>query len=102
MDVRSRASGRRLLPHGPLDLLRQIALFAVAYQVYRLTRGIADDPGVAATAFANARDLIDIERALNLFIEPSVQTFVVRRALAHGRRVAGCTSTRRRRSRSAR
>jgi len=76
MDVRSRTRASRLLPHGPLDLLRQIVLFAVAYQVYRLTRGIADDPGVATTAFANARELIDIERALNVFIEPSVQTFV--------------------------
>ena len=76
MHVRSRRAARRILPHGPLDLLRQIALFAAAYYVYRLTRGIADDPGVAATAFANARDLIDIERALNVFIEPSVQAFV--------------------------
>ena len=75
--ARATARGRRrILPHGPVDLLRQIALFAAAYYVYRLTRGIADDPGVATTAFDHARDVIDIERTLNVFIEPSVQTFV--------------------------
>jgi hypothetical protein len=76
MYARSRQAAHRLLPHGPLDLLRQVALFAAAYYVYRLTRGIADDPGAAATAFNNARDLIAIERTLNVFVEPSVQTFV--------------------------
>ena len=76
MDARSRQVPRRILPHGPIDLVRQLALFAVAYYVYRLTRGIADDPAAATTAFANARDLIDIERTLNVFVEPSVQAFV--------------------------
>jgi hypothetical protein len=76
MYARSRQVSRRLLPHGPIDLMRQIALFAAAYYVYRLTRGFADDPAAATTAFANARDLIDIERTLHVFIEPSVQTFV--------------------------
>ena len=76
MLVRQRQAAGRILPHGPVDLLRQIALFAAAYYVYRLTRGIADNPGVATTAFNHARDLIDIERTLNVFIEPSVQTFV--------------------------
>ena len=74
--ARSRQVSRRLLPHGPVDLVRQIALFAAAYYVYRLTRGFADDPAAATTAFANARDLIDIERTLHVFVEPSVQTFV--------------------------
>ena len=63
-------------PHGPVDLLRQIALFAAAYYAYRLTRGIADNPGVATTAFRPRATLINIERTLNVFIEPSVQTFV--------------------------
>jgi hypothetical protein len=72
MDV----SRRRLLPHGPVDLVRQVLLFGAAYYVYRLTRGVADDPGAAATAFGNARHLIDLERTLHVFIEPSVQAFV--------------------------
>jgi hypothetical protein len=76
MYARSRQASHRILPHGPVDLIRQIALFAAAYYVYRLTRGIADDPAAATTAFSNARDLIDIERTLNVFIEPSVQAFV--------------------------
>jgi hypothetical protein len=66
----------RLLPNGPLDLARQVALFAAAYLLYRLSRGVVDDPGAAATAFENARALIDVERTLGFFVEPSVQAFV--------------------------
>jgi hypothetical protein len=75
MYARSRQAPGRILPHGPVDLIRQIALFAAAYYVYRLTRGIADNPGAATTAFSHARDVINIERTLNIFIEPSVQAF---------------------------
>ncbi len=56
-------------------MLRQIALFATAYYVYRLTRGWIDGPQGAAIAFDNARDLIGIESALGLFFEPSVHSF---------------------------
>jgi len=66
----------RLLPHGVLDVLRQVALFAAAYWGYRFVRGQVD--GKAAESFANARELITIERATNLFVEPAVQ------AWAHG------------------
>jgi PAP2 superfamily len=76
MPPRARRVAARLLPHGPVDLLRQVLLFAGAYYVYRLTRGLADDPDAASTAFQHARDLIDIERGLNVFVEPSVQAFV--------------------------
>jgi hypothetical protein len=65
----------RLLPHGPLDAARQIALFVGAYFAYALVRGYADEPGVAATAFANARGIISLERTLNIFVEPSVQAW---------------------------
>jgi hypothetical protein len=61
----------RLAPHGPLDLVRQVALFALFYYIYRLTRGAVD--GRATLAFENARTVIDIERGLHVFIEPSVQ-----------------------------
>ena len=53
----------RVLPNGRLDLLRQVVLFAAVYWAYRYTRGLVDDPQGAAIAFANARDLIDIERS---------------------------------------
>jgi hypothetical protein len=65
----------RLLPHGPFDVVRQFALFFAAYYAYSLVRGLADEPGVAATAFDNARGIISLERTLGLFVEPSVQTW---------------------------
>jgi PAP2 superfamily protein len=67
----------RALPHGPLDVVRQVALFGLAYYAYRLVRGQVDDPAGAAVAFANARELIDIERALHVFVEPGVQTWAL-------------------------
>jgi hypothetical protein len=65
----------RVFPHGPLDVVRQILLFATAYYAYRLTRGYIDDPQGATTAFQHARHLISLEQATGLFIEPSVQTW---------------------------
>ncbi|MGH3994167.1 MAG: hypothetical protein ACRDSN_17110, partial [Pseudonocardiaceae bacterium] len=61
----------RWLPQGWLDALRQLALFAGAYYVYRLVRGVVD--GQATLAFENARTLVDLERALGLFFEPGLQ-----------------------------
>lgn len=51
----------------------QVALFAAAYWGYRLVRGQVD--GKVAESFQNARELISIERATNLFIEPAVQAW---------------------------
>jgi hypothetical protein len=64
----------RFMPHGPWDVVRQVALFFAAYYVYRLVRGAVD--GRAAAAFENARTVIDVERALHVFVEPSVQAWV--------------------------
>lgn len=75
MPVRVRAIGTRLFPHGPVDVLRQVLLFAVSYYAYRLTRGWIDDGQGAAVAFENARHLINIEQSTHLFIERDVQTF---------------------------
>ena len=72
---RVRALQTRLLPHGWFDLLRQVLLFFIAYNGYRLVRGMADDPGVTAAAFEHARNLIGIERGLHVFVEPSVQAW---------------------------
>jgi hypothetical protein len=63
----------RFLPHGWSDLARQILLFCGAYYLYRLVRGVVD--GRASAAFANARELIDIEQTLGLFIEPAVHAW---------------------------
>ncbi len=65
----------KLLPHGPFDVIRQFALFFAAYYGYSLVRGFADEPGVAAAAFDNARGIISLEQTLGLFVEPSVQAW---------------------------
>ena len=65
-----RLSGR-WLPNGWLDAIRQLALFAGVYYLYRLVRGLVD--GQAALAFEHARQLVDAERALGLFFEPGLQ-----------------------------
>ncbi len=59
-----------MLPRGWKDLLRQIVLFCGAYWLYRLVRGQVD--GRAAAAFANAREIVEVERSLGLFFEPRV------------------------------
>jgi PAP2 superfamily len=75
MPARVRSITTRLFPHGPLDALRQVLLFAIAYYAYRITRGWIDDGQGAAIAFENARHLINIEQSTHLFIERDVQTF---------------------------
>lgn len=65
------------LPKGPADLLRQVVVFCGAYWLYRVVRGQVD--GRAADAFANARDVIEAERALGLFVEPGVHGWAVDR-----------------------
>jgi PAP2 superfamily len=67
-----RLSGR-WLPNGWLDAIRQLALFAGAYYLYRIVRGIVD--GQAGLAFENARHLVDAERELGLFFEPGLQAW---------------------------
>jgi PAP2 superfamily len=71
--ARARGLQARVLPHGWLDLLRQVSLFAAAYLAYRLVRGLV--AGDATAAFAHARELIGIERTLHMFVEPSVQAW---------------------------
>jgi hypothetical protein len=66
-------AARRLLPQGWLDLFRQLLLFAGAYYVYRIVRGIVD--GQAVQAFENGRALVDLERAMGLFFEPALQAW---------------------------
>ncbi|MBA2348249.1 MAG: phosphatase PAP2 family protein [Solirubrobacterales bacterium] len=75
MPVRLRQLYARALPHGLLDLARQLAFMFAAYTLYRWVRGYVDDPAGAAVAFENARRLISIEQGLNLFVEPQVQAW---------------------------
>jgi hypothetical protein len=73
MTGRARELAPKALPQGPVDLLRQIVLFCGAYWLYRLVRGLVD--GRAAEAYQNARDVIDLEQNLGLFIEPAVHAW---------------------------
>jgi hypothetical protein len=69
----------RLLPRGPVDLVRQIMLFCGAYWLYRLVRGdVYGDPGVA---FSHAADVVRLERSLHVFVERPVQQFSMRTEL---------------------
>jgi hypothetical protein len=65
----------RLLPRGGGDLLRQIVLFCGAYWLYRLVRGQVF--AQSAAAFEHARAIVDAERALHVFVEPSLQSWAI-------------------------
>ena len=75
MLARARSLQARFLPHGILDVLRQVLLFAAAYYAYRLVRGWMDDPNGASIAFNNARHVIHFEQTMGFFVEPSVQAW---------------------------
>jgi membrane-associated phospholipid phosphatase len=64
-----------VLPRGPLDLVVQLALLAVAYWGWRHARGAVD--GSMGLSFSHARDLVSAERSLGLLIEPNVQHWAV-------------------------
>jgi len=66
----------RLLPRGPMDVVRQVLLFALAYYGYRVVRGTVDDPVGAAVAFEHSREVIHFEQSLGIFVEPSIQAWV--------------------------
>ena len=73
MVARARLLQARLLPHGWLDVLRQVTLFGAAYLAYRIVRGaVAAD---ANTAFVHALQVISLERTLHVFVEPSIQAW---------------------------
>ncbi|HZH24167.1 MAG TPA: phosphatase PAP2 family protein [Solirubrobacteraceae bacterium] len=63
----------RFLPKGWRDLVHQILLFCGAYWLYRIVRGMTD--GRVSEAFGNARELIGLERALGLFVEPAMHAW---------------------------
>ena len=86
-----RLSGR-WLPNGWLDAIRQLALFAGAYYLYRIVRGFVD--GQAGLAFENARTLVHFERSLGLFFEPGLQAWARGEEWLLDVRPTGCTSTR--------
>lgn len=66
---------QRLLPRGPVDLVLQFILLAAAYYAWRYARGAVE--GGMAEAFANARDLVAVERALHSLVEIDVQRWAL-------------------------
>jgi membrane-associated phospholipid phosphatase len=65
----------RYLPRGARDLLWQILLFCGAYWLYRLVRGQVFDQ--SAAAFHHAREIVDAERWLGLFVEGDLQRWAI-------------------------
>jgi hypothetical protein len=65
----------RLLPNGWLDVVRQLALFGAAYLLYSVVRSMAEVD--TTVAFDHTRDVIQIEQALHIFVEPSIQAWAM-------------------------
>jgi hypothetical protein len=64
----------RVLPRGYSDLFRQIGLFAATFALYNLVRGLVDG-GFGYKPFGDAMKIINFERAVHIFVEPSVQAW---------------------------
>ena len=77
MRGRLRTIERRVLPRDWRDVLRQIALFAGAYVLYQVVRGVAEGSGYKP--FGDATRIINLERVLHVFVEPSIQHWVAAR-----------------------
>lgn len=54
-----------------VDILIEIGLIISVYFVYSISRGSLADK--ASLAFDNARDIINLEKSLGIFIEPTIQ-----------------------------
>jgi hypothetical protein len=74
MRPRLRSFSARAFPHGGRDALRQFLLFGVAYALYQVVRGLIDGNDVAKASW-NATKVIDLERTLHVFVEPSIQAW---------------------------
>jgi membrane-associated phospholipid phosphatase len=66
----------RVLPHGWSDVIRQLLLFVGAYLLYQLVRGLVNGNDVARASW-NATKVINLERTLHIFVEPSIQAWAV-------------------------
>jgi hypothetical protein len=70
-----RAPRLRWLPKGGSDALLQLALFVAADILYETVRGVAESN--AATAFNNARGIVELEQSTGLFFEQGLQTWAM-------------------------
>ena len=73
--------GTKVLPRGWTDAFRQVLLAVAAYTVYELVRAVvygnAYSPGYKP--FGDATKIINLERLLHVFAEPSIQAWVAGR-----------------------
>src|SRR3984957_12554208 len=76
MRARLRQFDTRVLPRGWVDVVRQLSLFAGAYVLYQVVRGLVDGNDVARASW-NPTKVINLERTLHVFIEPSVQAWAL-------------------------
>jgi hypothetical protein len=76
MQRRARHIEARVLPRGWGDVVRQVALFVGAYLLYQLVRGLVDGNDVAKATW-NAYKVINLERTLHVFVEPSIQAWAI-------------------------
>ncbi|HEX3617403.1 MAG TPA: phosphatase PAP2 family protein [Solirubrobacteraceae bacterium] len=67
-----------ILPHGPLDVARQLLLFVAAYLGYETVRGLVGSGG--ARPFGDAARIIALERTLHVFAEPAIQAWITAHA----------------------
>jgi membrane-associated phospholipid phosphatase len=67
---------RRVLPHGWGDVARQLGLVVGAYVLYQLVNGFIAI-GNPAKAASDATKVIGLERALHVFVEPSIQSWAL-------------------------
>ena len=75
MSAAASAARARVLPHGPLDLLRQLAIWFGFLYAYRYTRGVADRDSYEA--FQNGLRVADVEHRLTGLWELSLQSMVI-------------------------
>jgi membrane-associated phospholipid phosphatase len=57
-------------------MVRQLMVFIGAYALYQLVRGLIDS-GNAYKPFGDAMRIIDLERTLHVFVEPSIQAWAL-------------------------
>jgi membrane-associated phospholipid phosphatase len=66
------------LPHGRLDVARQLVLFVAAYLGYEIVRGLVGTAG--SRPFDDATRIIELERILHVFAEPTIQAWTTTHA----------------------
>jgi membrane-associated phospholipid phosphatase len=66
----------RVLPRGWFDVLRQVSMFAGVYILYQIVRGLIATDNLYKP-FGDAMKIINLERTLHVFAEPSIQAWAL-------------------------